>query len=127
MTAALLEDVGQFEVNEKAVKVFCEKGSFLYDQLGSQEMRTQLARSVRDCFGDSMRFELHPSEGLNDSKAQAPGKREAGPPEAQPTPSAIQEAQNDQAVKTALEVFHGTIKDVKLFGSDKAEKEETES
>jgi DNA polymerase-3 subunit gamma/tau len=125
MTAALLEDVDRFEVNEKAVKVFCEKGSFLYDQLGNAEMRTQLSRSARDCFGGSMRFELYPAEGLNDSKAQPSGKQGSGDQEARPTPSAVEEAQKDLAVKTAIEVFHGTIKDVKLFGSDTAEEEDS--
>ncbi len=103
MTAALLEDVARWEVNEDTVKVFCEEGTFLFDQLGNKETRTRLSRSAGDCFGEAVRFELCSAKGLNDSKAT-------------PSPSALDEAQNDQTVKTALEVFHGTIKDVKLFG-----------
>ncbi len=111
MTAALLEDVARWEVNEDTVKVFCEEGTFLFDQLGNKETRTRLSRSAGDCFGEAVRFELCSAKGLNDSKAT-------------PSPSALDEAQNDQTVKTALEVFHGTIKDVKLFGSDKGEGDE---
>ncbi len=103
MTAALLEDVARWEVNEDTVKVFCEEGTFLFDQLGNKETRTRLSRSAGDCFGEAVRFELCSAKGLNDSKAT-------------PSPSALDEAQNDQTVKTALEVFHGPIKDVKLFG-----------
>ncbi len=110
MTAALLEDVGQWEVNEDAVKVFCEKGTFLFDQLGSQEMETLLSKSARDCFGEAVRFELCVAKGLNVSKAT-------------PSPSDFDEARNDQTVKTALEVFHGTSKDAKPFGSDTGEEE----
>jgi DNA polymerase-3 subunit gamma/tau len=127
MTAALLEDVDQWEVNESAVKVFCEKGSFLYNQLGTQEMRTQLSRSASDCFGGAVRFELCPKEKLNDSKAVPSSAQEKEANRPRPSPPAIEEAQDNQAVKTALEVFHGTIKDVKLFGTDRVEEEETES
>ena len=116
MTAALLEDVGQWEVNEDAVKVFCEKGTFLFNQLDSQEIETLLSQSARDCFGEAVRFELCVAKGLNDSPEERGAK-------AQPSPSAVDEARNDQTVKTALEVFHGTIKDVKLFGSDTGEEE----
>jgi DNA polymerase-3 subunit gamma/tau len=123
MTAALLEDVGQWEVNEDAVKVFCEKGTFLFDQLGSQEIETLLSKSARDCFGEAVRFELCVAKGLNDSKAKPSGEKEAGGAKTQPSPSAVDEARNDQTVKTALEVFHGTIKDVKLFSSDTGEEE----
>ena len=123
MTAALLEDVGQWEVNEDAVKVFCEKGTFLFDQLGSQEIETLLSKSARDCFGEAVRFELCVAKGLNDSKAKPSREPEEGGAKAQPSPSAVDEARNDQTVKTALEVFHGTIKDVKLFGSDTGEEE----
>jgi DNA polymerase-3 subunit gamma/tau len=127
MTAALLEDLDQWEVNESAIKVFCEKGSFLYDQLGTPEMRSQLSRSASDCFGGAVRFELCPKEKLNDSKAQPSSIQGEEGTKTRQSPPAVEEAQNDQAVKTALEVFHGTIKDVKLFGSDKGEKEETDS
>jgi len=127
MTAALLEDVGQWEVNEDAVKVFCEKGTFLFDQLGSQETRTLLSKSARDCFGEAVQFEICTAKGLNDSKAKPPGKPEEGGAKAQPSTPAVDEARTDQTVKTALEVFHGTIKDVKLFSSDKDESEETDS
>jgi DNA polymerase-3 subunit gamma/tau len=127
MTAALLEDVDQWEVNEDAVKVFCEKGSFLYDQLGTPAMRTQLSRSASDCFGGAVRFELCPKEKLNDSKAQPSSKKEKDETKARQSPPAIEEAQDSRAVKTALEVFHGTIKDVKLFGSDKREEEHEDS
>ena len=123
MTAALLEDVGQWEVNEDAVKVFCEKGTFLFDQLGSREIGTLLSKSAGDCFGEAVRFELCEAKGLSDSKAKPSGKQEEGGAKAQPSPSAVDEARNDQTVKTALEVFHGTIKDVKLFGSDTGEEE----
>ena len=124
MTAALLEDVGQWEVNEDAVKVFCEKGTFLFDQLGTQETRTLLSKSARDCFGEAVRFEVCVAKGLNDSKAKPSGNPEQGEAKALSSPSAVDEARNDQTVKTALEVFHGTIKDVKLFGSDTGEEEE---
>jgi DNA polymerase-3 subunit gamma/tau len=127
MTAALLEDVGQWEVNEDADKVFSEKGTFLFDQLGSQEVRTLLSKSASDCFGDAVRFEVCVAKGLNASEAKPSGEKEAGGAKTQPSPSAVDEAQNDQTVKTALEVFHGTIKDVKLFGSEKGESEETNS
>ena len=123
MTAALLEDVGQWEVNEDAVKVFCEKGTFLFDQLDSREIQTLLSKSAGDCFGEAVRFELCVAKGLNDSKAKPSGKPEQGGAKARPSPSAVDEARNDQTVKTALEVFHGTIKDVKLFGSDTGEEE----
>jgi DNA polymerase-3 subunit gamma/tau len=123
MTAALLEDVGQWEVNEDAVKVFCEKGTFLFDQLGSQETKTLLSKSVRDCFGEAVRFELCPAKPLNDSKARPSGAPEEGEAKARPSRTAVDEARNDQTVKTALEVFHAKIKDVKLFGSDTGEEE----
>jgi hypothetical protein len=125
MTAALLEDAGQWEVDEGTVKVFCEKGTFLFDQLDSQETRTILSRSARACFGEAVRFELCAAEGLNDSKAKPSGSKDARGAKAQPSPSAVDEAKNDQTVKTALEVFHGTIKDVRLFDSDTGDKEET--
>jgi DNA polymerase-3 subunit gamma/tau len=127
MTAALLEDVDQWELNEDAVKVFCEKGSFLYEQLGTPAMRTQLSRSAIDCFGGTIRFELCTKERLNDSKAQTSGRKKEEETRARQSPPAVEEAQDDRAVKTALEVFHGTIKDVKLFGADQGEEEETES
>jgi DNA polymerase-3 subunit gamma/tau len=127
MTAALLEDVDQWEVNESAVKVFCEKGSFLYDQLGTPEMRTQLSRSASDCFGGTVRFELCAKEKLNDSKARPSHLQEEEATQAWQSPSAVEEAENNLAVKTALEVFHGTIKDVKLFGSDKVEEDHEDS
>jgi DNA polymerase-3 subunit gamma/tau len=123
VTAALLDDVDQWEVNESAVKVFCEKGSFLYDQLGTTEMGRQLSRSASDCFGGTVRFELCPKEKLNDSKAQPMRVEEEEETQAPQSPPAVEEAQNNLAVKTALEVFHGTIKDVKLFGPDKGEEE----
>ncbi len=127
MTAALLEDVEQWEVTEKAVKVFCEDGTFLFDQFRSKETKALLSKSARDCFGEAQRFEVCKTKGLNDSKAKPQAKKEqveTAPPSA---PSAVAEAEEDQAVKTALEVFHGTIKDVKLFGSESGENEETES
>ena len=124
MTAALLEDVAGWRVDETAVKVFCKKGSFLYDQLESPEMRTQLSRSARDCFGASVGFELCPAEGLNDSKEQPPGKEEDEAPRVRPSPAVLEEAHSSTAVKTALEVFHGTIKDVKLFDSEEEQEEE---
>jgi hypothetical protein len=127
VTAALLEDVGQWEVNEDAVKVFCEKGTFLFDQLNSQEMETLLSKSARDCFGEAVRFELCVAKGLNDSNAKPSGIPEEGGAKAQASPSAVDEARRDQTVRTALEVFHGTIKDVKLFGSDTGDNEETDS
>jgi DNA polymerase-3 subunit gamma/tau len=127
MTAALLEDVGRWEVNEDAVKVFCDKGTFLFDQLGSQETKALLSKSARDCFGEAVQFEICTAKGLNDSKAKPPGKPEEGGAKAQPSPPAVDEARNDQTVKTALEVFHGTIKDVKLFSSDTGDSEETDS
>jgi hypothetical protein len=126
ITAALLEDVRQWEVNEDAVKVFCKKGTFLFDQLDSREIETLLSKSARDCFGEAVRFELCVAKGLNDSKAKPSGKPEEGGAKAQPSPSAVDEAQNDQTVKTALEVFHGTIKDVKLFGSENSEDGESD-
>jgi hypothetical protein len=125
MTAALLEDADQWEVSANAVKVFCEKGSFLYDQLGHPETRTRLSRSARECFGDLVGFELWPAERLNDKQTAPLGEPEEK--ETQPTPSPVEEAQNDQVVKTALEVFHGTIKDVKMFGPEKADGEQTGS
>ncbi len=126
MTAALLEDVGRWEVNEDAVKVFCDKGTFLFDQLGSQETKTLLSKSARDCFGEAVQFEICTAKGLNASKAKPPGKPQEGGAKAQPSPPAVDEARNDETVKTALEVFHGTIKDVKLFSSDTGDKEEME-
>jgi hypothetical protein len=127
MTAALLEDVEQWEVTDKAVKVFCQEGTFLFDQLKNRDMRTLLTKSAKDCFGDALQFEVHKAKALNDAKAKPPAAEEQESKAAQPPPSAVEEAQNDPAVKTALEVFHGTIKDVKLFGSDKGETEETDS
>ena len=123
MTAALLEDVGQWEVKEDAVKVFCEKGTFLYDQLGSREVTDLLSQSAKDCFGESVRFELCVAKGLNDKKAKPSGGTKERRAKAGHSSSAVEEARQDQTVKTALEVFHGTIKDVKLFGSDTGEEE----
>jgi hypothetical protein len=123
MTAAMLEDVTKWEVNEEAVKVFCEKNSFLFQQLGSPETKTLLSRSARDCFGDSVIFELWPAEGLNNTSTEPPNREESDAADASPTSSAIEEARDSKAVKTALDVFHGTIKEVKLFGSDTGDKE----
>jgi DNA polymerase-3 subunit gamma/tau len=127
MTAALLDDVGHWEVKEDAVKVFCEKGTFLFDQFDSQETKTLLSKSARECFGEAVRFEVCVAKGLKDSKATPSGEQEAGGAKARPSPSEVDEARNDQTVKTALEVFHGTIKDVKLFGSENSEDGESES
>jgi DNA polymerase-3 subunit gamma/tau len=127
MTGALLEDVGQWEVNEKAVKVFCDEGSFLFDQLGSRDTRALLTRSARSCFGDGARFELCKGKGLNDAKAKPSAHKSRKGTVAGSSPIAVEGVQDSQAVKTALEVFHGTIKDVKRFGSEKDEEEETKS
>jgi DNA polymerase-3 subunit gamma/tau len=124
MTAALLQDVGKWDLSEDSLKVFCEEGSFLHDQLGNREMKALLAKSARECFGEKVRFQLCAAKGLNDVKAKPPehGGAQAGPSRRHP----IEEAQEDETVRAALEVFHGTIKDVKLFGSEKDEKEETD-
>ncbi len=123
MTAALLEDIKQWEVNENAVRVFCEEGTFLSDQLGTKEMQTLLSNSARECFGEAVRFELCSVKKHNDSRAKRPGKLDREGGKAPPSPSVIEEMQSDRTVKAALEVFHGTIKDVKLFGSERGEEE----
>ena len=123
MTGALLEDVAKWEVNQDAVRIFCEEGTFLFDQLGKREMRTLLSRRARECFGEAIRFEVCTAKRVNDSQARSPGASDKEEGKARPSLSAVQEAQKDRTVKAALEVFHGTIKDVKLFGPDGGEEE----
>ncbi len=123
MTAALLEDLEQWEVTEKAVKVFCEEGTFVFDKLKNRETRALLSKSVRDCFGEGLQFEVCKAKGLNNEKAKAPGRENRREAAARTAPSAIAEAEEAPAVKDALEVFHGTIKDVKLFGPDTDEED----
>jgi DNA polymerase-3 subunit gamma/tau len=125
MTAALLEEVDRWEVDSDAVKVFCEEGSFLYDQLRQPEMRMQLLQSARDCFGPSVGFDLLPTERPDDSNEQPSIKQGTRETTAVPSPSAFEEVRNEQAVKTALELFHGTIKEVKVFGDVGGEEEGT--
>ena len=119
----MLEDVGQWEVKQDAVRVFCEEGTFLFGQLGKGEMRSLLSRSAKECFGEAVGFELCTAKRLNDSRTKDPGGREREGGKARPSPSLVEEAENDQTVKAALEVFHGTIRDVKLFGPDGGEEE----
>jgi DNA polymerase-3 subunit gamma/tau len=124
MTAALLQGVAKWEVSQDSLKVFCEDGSFLHDRLGDRDTQAVFEKSARECFGEKMRFRLCAAKGLNDEKAKPPEPEgtQAGPSRQ----LAIEEAREDQTVRAALEVFHGTILDVKLFGSEKDEKEETD-
>lgn len=118
MVAAMLEDVQRWEVTEEAVKVFCEEDSFLCSQLGSRETRETLSGHARECFGGQVRFEICAVKGPKDSRAKNP---------LHAVPSAAAEEEADPAVKTAMEIFHGTIKDVRLFESDKGNEKETDS
>ena len=127
MTAALLEDVERWEVTADAVKVFCEEGTFLSDQLGSREVKEALSGCARDCFGGPVRFEVCAAKGLNDSRTKPSGQRKKEEKGGKPLHAVVGEAENDQAVQRAIEIFHGTIKDVKLFGSDRGDKKKTDS
>jgi len=118
--ASLLEDVQGWEVTRDSITAHCEEGSFLYEKLRQQDVRELLTRIGRECFSPTSMFRVRPLE----EQAAPSGEGAAADPEQAVTPRPgdapdLDRVRGNPAVKDALDLFHGTITEVKLFDEKK--------
>ena len=115
----MLENVISWELGQDTLKVFCPEGSFLYEKLKQREVTDFLSRIVKDYFGNEREFLPCPVKA-NEKPATSPDPLRAVPDnnqsDSEDTDQAadpVREETMIPAVSEALEVFGGTITEVK--------------
>ena len=117
---AQLENVISWELSPHALKVFCAEGSFMYEKLRQPDVKELLTRYVKEYFGDDRVFLACPAAATDPmqstssaDKVAIPGNESSAQTSEQALPSDEEEAKMIPAVKAAIEVFGGTITEVK--------------
>jgi len=113
--ATLLEDVSVWDFSREFITAYCEQGCFLYEKLRQPEAMELLTRIGRECFSSTARFRVRP---LGERPGSPPGDAAPDQPPGKQTPgtgksAAMDEMRGNPAVQDALDLFHGTITEVK--------------
>jgi DNA polymerase III gamma/tau subunit len=120
-----LESVLSWEVAPDAVKVYCPEGSFHYHRLRQPDVTEFLTKIAKRCFGDEKVFLACPvpQEGrhptVSTPEGETPHSSTVIDESAKQTSSTEEEGTMSPAVKAALEVFGGTITEVKRLYPDR--------
>ncbi|MEW6439971.1 MAG: hypothetical protein AB1640_03470, partial [bacterium] len=126
--AALIELVERWELSSSAITARCAAGSFVFDQLRQPDVQALLTRTARERFGPCVAFEIRPSaqeqgpashSPATPSKEEAPGARGQEPTACAKTLPPEEEVRNNPRLQTALELFRGTITELKVLGPSK--------
>ena len=120
--AALLEDVSRWEIDQKFVKAFCEEGSFLYEKLRQPDVKNLLTRIAQEVLSPSIVFKVCSQD--EPESVPAPPDTEGRIQEdtsAAKAPPKTEQVRSDPVVKEAMDLFHGTITEVKHLKDEENE------